>query len=76
MLLPKEIYNTEKQLNGWLPFPNLGDDLVRLLKGASTKEDQQLVNLIILDMYTGMRIEEACSLSVEHIDPNYIFTTD
>jgi integrase len=69
----KEIYNAEKQLNGWLPFPNLGDDLVRLLKGASTKEDQQLVNLIILDMYTGMRIEEACTLSVEHIDPDYIY---
>ena len=47
----KENYNTEKQLNSWLPFPSLGEDIVRLLKGASTREDQQLVNLIILDMY-------------------------
>ena len=69
----KENYNAEKQLNGWLPFPNLGEDIVRLLKGASTRGDQQLVNLIILDMYTGMRIEEACSLSIEHIDPDYIY---
>ena len=68
----KENNNSATKLNGWLPFPNLGDDVVRLLKGASAKEDQQLVNLIILDMYTGMRIEEACSLSVENIDPNYI----
>jgi len=68
----KENNNPATKLNGWLPFPNLGDDIVRLLKGASTKEDQQLVNLIILDMYTGMRIEEACSLSIENIDPEYI----
>ena len=24
-------------------------------------------------MYTGMRIEEACSLCIEHIDPDYIY---
>ena len=68
----KENNNSATTLKGWLPFPNLGDDIVRLLKGANTKKDQQLVNLIILDMYTGMRIEEACSLPVENIYPEYI----
>jgi len=57
----------------WQPFPNLGNDTVLLLKGAYAQGDQQLVNLIILSMYTGMKIEEACSLSVEHIFADYIF---
>ena len=61
------------ELNKWLPFPNLGKDTVLLLKGAYAQGDQQLVNLIILSMYTGMRIEETCSLSVENIFADYIF---
>jgi len=61
------------QSNKWLPFPNLGNDTVLLLKGAYGQGDQQLVNLIILSMYTGLKIEEACSLSVKHIFGEFIF---
>ena len=66
---------TKFRSSSWLPFPNLGKDIVVLLKDANQKGDQQLVNLIILAMYTGMRIEEACSLFVEHIFPDYIYVS-
>ena len=49
---------------------------MQLLNDAVAKRDQQLINLIILDMYTGMRIEEACSLTIKHIHRDYIFVAE
>ena len=59
---------TTSSTKGWKPFPNLATDIVRLLKEAKQSADYQLADLILLDMYTGMRIEEACSVRIEHVN--------
>jgi integrase len=45
------------------PFEPRG--VVKLLDAAREREDSELADLIDLDRWTGMRIEEACSLRVE-----------
>lgn len=59
---------------GWIPF--LPAEVVKLLNAASAKEDHQLADLIHLGMYTGARIEEICSLKVEHCDDKALHIGD
>lgn len=59
---------------GWTPF--LPAEVVKLWRTALAKKDQQLADLIHLGMYTGARIEELCSLKVEHCDGNALLIVD
>lgn len=52
--------------DNWKPFTV--PDVMRLHAAAVTKGDISLANLIVLGAYTGARIEELCSLKLEHID--------
>jgi len=61
--------------NGWEPFPNLGADIVLLFKEAKQSADHQLADLILLDMYSGMRIEEVCSLKAEDVKNDVLFVS-
>jgi len=53
------------QASGWLPFHR--EDVPKLVNAAKAAEDQDLADLITLGAYTGARIEELCSMKVEHI---------
>ncbi len=48
------------------------DDCMKLLEAAEQKGDGQLADLILLALYTGMRIEEACSLKIEDVKPDHL----
>ena len=48
--------------------PYQPQDVVRLLREAEAREDQQLADLIRLAMYSGARISELCNLKVEAVD--------
>ncbi|MAS40875.1 MAG: hypothetical protein CMK33_04080 [Porticoccaceae bacterium] len=51
--------------NGWVPFTP--SDVVTLHGEATRKGDQELADLILLGAYTGARIEELCSLKLDHV---------
>jgi integrase len=51
-------------------------DVVRLLKAARAKGDAQLENLINLARWTGCRIEELCSLKIDHVRKGYFTVHD
>ena len=59
-----------KKTKGYEPFEV--DDCVMLLDAAERKPDSQLADLILLALYTGMRIEEACSLKIEDVKPDHL----
>ena len=42
-------------------------EVVKLLKAAQAKKDQQLIDLISLGMWTGARIDELCSLKTSNV---------
>ena len=48
------------------------DDCMKLLEAAEQKGDGQLADLILLALYTGMRIEEACSLKAKDVKPDHL----
>ena len=48
------------------------DDCMKLLEAAEQKGDGQLADLILLALYTGMRIEEVCSLKIEDVKPDHL----
>jgi integrase len=51
----------------WIPFTT--DEVICCYQTVLDKgEDQQLLDLIQIGAYTGMRIEEICSLKIEEID--------
>lgn len=50
----------------WVPFA--ASDVPKLYAAAVAKDDISLANLIVLGAYTGARIEELCSLKLEHVD--------
>ena len=52
------------------------DDCVMLLDAAERKPDSQLADLILLVLYTGMRIEEACSLKTKDVKPDRLIITE
>ncbi|MEK0231872.1 tyrosine-type recombinase/integrase [Ralstonia pseudosolanacearum] len=52
--------------DNWLPFA--ASDIPKLHAAAVNKGDISLANLIVLGAYTGARIEELCSLKLEHVD--------
>lgn len=59
---------------GWIPF--LPAEVVKLWREAITRDDHELADLIHLGMYTGARIEELCSLKVEHCDDTALHIMD
>lgn len=52
------------KIKSWLAFSQ--DEVVKLYQ--SSKNDEQLSNLIIIGAYTGARIEELCSLKILDVD--------
>ena len=52
------------------------EEVVKLLKAAEAKGDQQLADLIRLGMWTGARIEELCTIRVENVKPHSFKITD
>ena len=52
------------------------EEVVSLLKAATAKGDFQLANLIQLGMWTGARLEELCSLKLDHVGDGYIQIID
>ena len=52
-----------KAKNGWIPFEP--SEVVTLWK--ATEEDQELADLIQVGAYSGARIEEICSIKLDHI---------
>jgi len=63
-----------KKTKGYEPFEV--DDCVMLLDAAERKPDSQLADLILLVLYTGMRIEEACSLKTKDVKPDRLIITE
>ncbi|SOC05721.1 phage integrase family protein [Rhodobacter sp. JA431] len=51
-------------------------DVVRLLRAAEERRDEQLANLIQLGMWTGCRIESLCSLRVEDVTDRSLKVND
>lgn len=51
-------------------------EVVKLLRAAEAKRDNQLVNLIYLGMWTGCRIESLCSLKVADVSKDAIRVSD
>ena len=60
--------------NGWEPLAP--PEVIKLWKAAHEREDAQLADLIILGAYTGARIEELCSLKLEHVTPHALKVAD
>ena len=61
--------------NGWEEFPQLGEDIVRIVEAIMEKKDQLLFDVVLILMYTGLRPEEACRLKAQHIhfeDDNWL----
>ena len=50
------------------PVPFEREEVVRVLRAAEAKDDQQLANVIKLAMWTGARIGEICLLKVKAVD--------
>jgi integrase len=57
-----------------VPFTQ--QEVLILLEEAKRKDDAQLASLIELAMWTGCRIEELCSLRIEHVSETSIQVTD
>ena len=51
-------------------------DVVKLHEAAQERGDGTLADLILLAMYTGCRIEELCSLTVDRVHKDYFEITD
>ncbi|OAN44237.1 hypothetical protein A6A04_21115 [Paramagnetospirillum marisnigri] len=51
-------------------------EVVMLLRAAEAKGDTQLADLIRLGMWTGARLEELCSLRVDHVGDGYFEVVD
>lgn len=51
-------------------------DVVKLHQTAKSDGDQELADLILLGMYTGCRIEELCSLTLDHVHADRLSITD
>lgn len=60
--------------DSWLPFPP--DKVPDLWAAAEARGDAVLAHLIKLGAYTGARIEELCSLKVEHVDGSALHIAD
>lgn len=73
-----------RSVNGRLKKTALGDarrafdpaDVVKLHRTAEQDGDQELADLILLAMYTGCRIEELCSLTLDHVHADRLSITD
>ena len=63
-----------KKTKGYEPFEV--EDCMKLLDAAERKPDSQLADLILLVLYTGMRIEEACSLKTKDVKPDRLIITE
>ena len=59
---------------GWAPFQPA--EIVAILQAATSKNDNELADLIQLGMYTGARIEELCSLKVSECLNDALAITD
>lgn len=57
---------TARRGTSWKPFTPA--QVVDLVKRAHANSDHELADLITLDMWTGARIEEVCSLKVQDVD--------
>ena len=55
----------------WIPFEDR--EVVNLYQESVKKEDQTLSDLILIGCYTGMRIEEICSLKKNDVELNENF---
>ena len=51
-------------------------DVVKLLKAATEREEDQLADLIRLAMWTGCRIEEICALKIEKVKDGHFSIED
>lgn len=60
--------------DSWIPFTP--DEVVLLVQEASNRQDQALVDLIQLGMYTGARINELCSLKCSECSETVLRITD
>jgi integrase len=58
--------NAKRKSESWIPF--LPAELESIYDVAVEKEDDDLVHLIKIGAYSGARIEELCSLKIEHLD--------
>ena len=72
-IVPKEFKLSKKKnskainkTQSWLPFTN--EEVTSLYESALEKNDWTLGQLILLDAYTGARIEELCSLKKEQVN--------
>ena len=77
ILFPKESKRSKSK--GWKSFPNLGKDVGRLLAAAKNwegKSDRQLYDLILVALFTGMRIMECCSLKITDVHQDHIHVTE
>ena len=76
ILFPKESKQSKRSKSkGWKSFPNLGKDVGRLLAAAKNwegKSDRQLYDLILVALFTGMRIMECCSLKITDVHEDHI----
>ena len=61
---------------GWKPFPNLANDISVILRASQEIDDQQMTDLILVGMYTAMRIEEICMLKIEDVKSDHIFVSE
>jgi integrase len=58
--------NAKRKSESWIPF--LPAELESIYDVAVEKEDDDLVHLIKIGAYSGARIEELCSLKIEHLN--------
>ncbi len=65
LIVPKKDKGAKQERQPFEPA-----EIVRLLKAATAKGDDDLADLIRLGMYTGCRLEELASLKVEHVGEN------
>lgn len=72
-IVPKEFKLSKKKnskainkTQSWLPFTN--EEVASLYESAIERQDWSLGQLILLDAYTGARIEELCSLKKEFVN--------
>ena len=59
---------------GWVPLPPA--DVVKLWTAAHERGDDTLGDLILMGAFTGARIEELCSLELEHVTDEAIRVVD
>jgi integrase len=65
-----------KNGNGDARQPFEAKDVVKLWRKAKADKDQELADLIEMDMWTGARIEELCSLKIAKIGRGYFDIDD